>query len=341
MRRSPSKRPIFFLLFLASLLVWPLCCIDTIRTCLIKCLSPLGHRLQHVSNEEVLRLEAENHLLRLQIVKLQQVCEQLKYQHQEEPNPHTVCGRVIYRDPTHWTSCCWIDVGQQTNLQLGKEVISKNSPVVVGNALVGVIDFVGTTQSRVRLITDIALKPSVRAVRGYVQDILLTDQLSSILSHIKDRLHLPDSRDKQITLAYLQSLQAQLQTVSPNWLLAKGILHGAGAPLWRGKGHVLRGIGFNYDTADASGPARELRSGQTDPSSSPLPLLKEHDLLVTTGMDGVFPMGLPVAEVTKVFPLREGSYAYEIEAKPIVNNLEALHTVCVLPAIHFDPKQAG
>ena len=58
--------------------------------------------------------------------------------------------------------------------------------------------------------------------------------------------------------------------------------------------------------------------------------------LVTTGMDGVFPMGLKIAEVTRVYPLREGAYSYEIDAVPFVKNLDSLQTVFIIPKVGFD-----
>ena len=70
--------------------------------------------------------------------------------------------------------------------------------------------------------------------------------------------------------------------------MAKGELHGSSKPLWRGYSQVLKGIGFNYDYADAYGPARDLRTGKTTANSPGISLLRVNDLLMTTGMDGIF-----------------------------------------------------
>ena len=93
-------------------------------------------------------------------------------------------GRIIYRDPSAWSSTCWIDVGEENNALLGKTIIAKNSPVISGSALVGVVEYVGKRHSRVRLITDSSLKTAVRAVRGSVaeRDISLLTQM------LQDRL---------------------------------------------------------------------------------------------------------------------------------------------------------
>ena len=93
----------------------------------------------------------------------------------------------------------------------------------------------------------------------------------------------------------------------------------------------LKGVGFNYDFADAEGPARPLRSEE-------LPLLKAGDLLVTTGMDGIFPAGFWVATVSKVDVLREGACAYEIEANAPRRAISTIsQCVTVLPPVHFEP----
>src|SRR5687767_2149969 len=57
---------------------------------------------------------------------------------------------VIYRDPTSWSSALWINVGEEDNRIYGTTLITRNSPVVEGNCLVGVVDYVGKRQSRVR-----------------------------------------------------------------------------------------------------------------------------------------------------------------------------------------------
>lgn len=202
-------------------------------------------------------------------------------------------GKVIYRSPASWNSSLWIDVGNATNDLLGQTVIAKNSPVLVGTSIVGVIDYVGTHQSRVRLLTDSCLTPAVRVLRN-----------SSLY-------------------------------------LAKGEVHGSSQPLWRTNSHLLTGLGFNYDFADNEGPARDLRTGKptnSAPDAEGIPLIKAGDLLVTTGMDGVFPPDLLVAKVTKVHMLKEGDYTYELEALPTVGNLDNLSLVFVIPPVDIDSE---
>ena len=200
-------------------------------------------------------------------------------------------AQVIFRSHSTWNSALWLNVGSQDNNTSGKEIITKNSPVVIGTAVVGVIDQVEKFQSRIRLITDSGLRPSVRVKRSYGQQTCL---------------------------------------------LAKGEIFGSSQPLWKTEGLILQGIGFNYDFADEEGPARDLRTGRLihDRSNKPaVPIIKVGDLLVTSGLDGIFPPGLDVATVTKIHPLKEGDFYYEIEAKPAAENLYDLSYVFVIPPL--------
>lgn len=269
--------------------------------------SAAGHQ-----ESQVKKLEAENYLLKLELAQLKAA------EGVQALSPSIVRAHVIYRNPQSWGSFFWVDVGQ--------ERVQKNSPVVLGNALVGLVDYVGKSQARVRLITDLGLKPSVRAVRGCLQNAQLFEHIESVLHHVQGRADLPLDEIEQLELiAALEKLQRNLTVDRDSWYLAKGILEGGGSPLWRSRSHLLKGIGFNYDFADEKGPARPLLS---DP-----PILQAQDLLVTTGLDGIFPQGLRVAEISKVLPLKEGAYAYEIEAIPVVKNLDSIQTVFILPSL--------
>lgn len=228
--------------------------------------------------------------LNLKITLLQNTVQSLQELTQNIPSAHIpssdfITAQVILRTPATWNSSLWVNAGTATNDALKKTIVAKNSPVLSGNNVIGVIDYVSPHQSRVRLITDSALTPSVRALR----------------SGPKDPLY-----------------------------LAKGELHGSGSPLWRSNAKMLTGIGFNYDFGDEYSPARDLRTGKTSPNSSAVPLLKVGDILVTSGLDGVFPPNLPVAKITKIHPLQEGDFSYSLEAIPTAANLDTLTTVFIL-----------
>ena len=242
---------------------------------------------------EIQRAELKNRVLENELKKLQGLIGE-NHETFFDLGFDFIPARVIYRSPYTWNSSLWINAGQEANDNFGKPIIAKNSPVVIGKAVIGVIDYVGSKQSRVRLITDSGLCPSVRVKRMVGKNVKL---------------------------------------------LAKGELHGCSKPLWRTDEHVLQGIGFNYDFADQEGPARDLRSGkalEANNKASSLPLIKKEDLLITTGLDGVFPAGLEVAVVTKISPLKEGDYYYEIEAKPVAENLDELAFVFIIPPLGFD-----
>lgn len=242
----------------------------------------------------------------------------------------SLSAEVVYRDPSKWSSTFWINVGESENTKLHEKVISVGSPVLKGPFLIGMVEFVGSHKSRVRLLTDASLIPSVRVARGGQENRELASLVKQVLRQVALR------EGPQETLVALKNLLASLEGEAPERFLAKGELMGSSSPLWRGRSEILKGVGFNYDFGDEEGPSLELRSGKpldqlTDENF--IPLIDVGDLLVTTGMDGVFPKDIPVAHVTKIAPLKEGSPSFEIEAQLCVGNLNNLLDVTVLPSL--------
>lgn len=243
-------------------------------------------------------------------------------------------AQVIYRSPESWNSSFWINVGSENNEKLKRLVVAKDSPVVVGESLVGVVDFVGKKQSRIRLLTDSGVTPSVRVAREEAGDRTLAEALERVAVGIEIHPNwLSDEANRDIFKHLLDQCRRNCRwTPGAEQYLAKGELHGSGSPLWRLPGSLLKGKGFNYDFSDDEGPARDLRTGKPyEGHGQETALLKLGDLLITTGMDGVFPPGLLVAEVVHIYPLKEGDYFYELEAKPTAGSLEDLTDVFVLP----------
>ena len=245
-------------------------------------------------------------------------------------------AKVIFREPGSWSNYIWINVGEVDNKYLQEVVIAKNSPVLIGNSVVGVIDLIHKKQSRVRLITDNRLTISVRAARGKQQDHFLLEQLNALVFSLEKSTNSTCSQEIQEAITVLTRLKAQFTPVNQNMYLAKGELQGTGRPLWRSCGSFLKGTGFNYDFSDKEGPARDLRSGLTykkDSRLSSVALLNIGDLLITTGLDGIFPAGLHVGVVSKVDILQEGQCFYHLEAMATVGSFDELNFVCVLPAL--------
>jgi cell shape-determining protein MreC len=253
---------------------------------------------------------------------------------------------VIFREPASWSSALWIDVGEEQNKNLGQTVIAKNSPVLSGAALIGVVEYVGQRRSRVRLITDARLTVAVRALRGREQSRQMLEHLNALFFSLNRQSDLFSSPEEETALlTQLTAFAHKLSAEGEDRYLAKGELFGCSAPLWRSRGQQLRGVGFNYDFADEEGPARDLRSGESyDPTwrKEPIALLKAGDVLVTSGLDGVFPAGYRVALISKVQSLKEGASSYEIEATIAAGDLESVSHVTVLPSFseeYSDLKQ--
>lgn len=280
MKKRNVKPYLFILLSLFLILTIPPAISEKVRDSLMEKLLPVfGTKFDTHANEEIKRLELENKLLYANFIQLQSLVENSQ---NVIPSHQATPGKVIFRSPNSWYSSLWINLGEEHNQLFNFAAIQKNSPVLIGDSIIGVIDYLGKKQSRVRLITDSALNPAVRVLR-------CEEGISQYL--------------------------------------AKGELRGAGKPLFRKSGNLLIGIGFNYDFADDKGPAKDLRTGD---------ILKPGDLLVTTGMDGVFPADLNVAKITKIYPLKEGDYYYELEAEPTAGKLDDVSLVFVLPPVGFD-----
>lgn len=252
-------------------------------------------------------------------------------------------AKVIFREPSSWSSTLWINLGENANEKLGKKIVGKNSPVLLGNSIIGVVEYVGTSQSRVRLITDSSLVPSVRSVRGNAQNRYLLDHLEALHFSLELREDLFGSSEARTLWMQLHHrLKAQLLQGSGDFYLAKGEIRGTSNPMWRSRAQVMKGTGFNYDFPDVEGPSRDLRSGEPyDPlrKKEAIPLLLPGDLLMTTGLDGIFPAGFRVAVVSKVESLKEGASSYAIEALSTAGSLDELTHVFVLPPLEMSGQR--
>lgn len=245
---------------------------------------------------------------------------------------YSLSAPIVYRDPSYWNGTIWVGVGWRENRECGKEVIGVGSTVLSGEALIGVVEEVKERKSRVRLLTDSSLAVSVRVSRGGMENRDLVDRLDYLIEVLTKK------GEKEEHLQILQAIRAGLTRNSDSLYLAKGEVYGSRHPIWKGRSEIVKGVGFNYDFEDEEGPSLELRSGKSLDQLNMhgrLALIEEGDLLVTTGMEGIFPKDLPVARVTKVHPLKEGSVSFEIEAKLCGGAIDSLMEVTVLPPLSF------
>lgn len=240
---------------------------------------------------------------------------------------HSIQGRVIYRDPTHWNQLLWVDVGERDNRRLGVPIIRKNSPVISHGAAIGVVEKVHESRSLIRLITDPILVLSVRVSRGNENAIFLLQEID----HLLDELHL--FPEYNTLVSQIGAAKRALEKRGINRYLAKGEVRGMRL------GSTLKGEGFNYDYADEEGPALDLVTGKPIDASGThggVPLIQEGDLLITTGYDGIFPQGFPVAWVKTVHPLIEGGITYTIDALACAHFDSKLEEVIILPSLSGD-----
>lgn len=376
MKKQGSKHYGLFFVTLLLLTSFPRASVDHLRGSAVAFFSPFWGSLEWIKNktplmlqfpfipsnfkgaassESIQALQLQNQLLKTELLHLRELYQHerflnvqlshLKYiqDHQKKDLEHILAlqleaipAQVIFRSPSLWNNSLWINVGEMHS----EHRIVKNSPVLVGNSVVGVIDFVGKHQSRVRLITDPGLNPSVRATRGQLQDKTFLESLEGLISYLQVNEPILSSEELSVLHGTSQKLKKKFEEGRRTWRLAKGELCGTCSFQSRGSSLALKGTGFNYDFADEQGPARDLRSGVplNDKLQPAMSIIKINDLLVTTGMDGIFPPGLEVARVTGIQNLQEGDYFYEIEAVSTVGDLNQLSTVFVIPPYAFEEK---
>lgn len=166
-------------------------------------------------------------------------------------------AKVIFRDPAFWASSVLINKGMKDE----DSNIEKNSPILSRGYLIGVVEDVFDTFSKVRLITDKNLQFSIKKKQDNAsQDLLEVGTLCGI-----------SSVDNRYRFKHVE-------------------------------GHFFS------------------------------PTLKPGDELVTSGLDGIFPEGIPVAKVTEVtindeevlFPFKAIVQASDIKDLKLVTILKPL-----------------
>lgn len=166
-------------------------------------------------------------------------------------------ARVIFRDPAFWSSSVLINKGIKDDL----DFLEKNSPVISKGFLIGVVEEVFDTFSKVRLITDKNLSVSVKKSQD-------------------------DPKSEKLEIGTL----CGISSIDNRYKFKKV------------EGHFFA------------------------------PNLKIGDQLVTSGLDGVFPEGLPVACVTSVI-IEEEEVIYPFQANILASDIKDLKTVTILKPV--------
>ncbi len=159
-----------------------------------------------------------------------------------------IIAQVSFQTSSPWTHVLWIDKGSKTpDLPFQ---LQRNAPVLVGSTLVGLVDFVGNYSSRIRLISDPSIHPSVRVARGgYVprQTVFMAQGLHKMLQ--KNPSIMP-SEPLAHKLSALLEILIENTKQETTLRLAKGELQGCESP---NDPFLLKGIRFNYKYPDEKG----------------------------------------------------------------------------------------
>ena len=235
-------------------------------------------------------------------------------------------AKIIFKEPFSSSSFAWINLGENYNSKCGITIIQKNSPVVFGDVLVGVVEEVFPHFSKIRFITDPHLVVSVKAIRG-------KEQLKSMQAKAEDLLDALELvqevkyEKKDELMSLLHALNQELQNEGHDRYYARGEVSGAEySPLYVFQNQLI-GSGFLMQDLKTKHVKNLGVRGFQEIA------IKKGDLLVSTGTDGMIPAGLKVGFVTEVLPSTLGKATYSIKAKSACDQLNELEYVQILPAV--------
>ena len=218
----------------------------------------------HSKEDKIKNLEKQ--LLQLKEHNQTLIQQLLKLDGQNFPTDYTHVAKVIFRDPAFWASSLLIDKGMRDE----NFPIEKNSPVLSNGYLIGIVEEVFETFSKVRLITDKNLQFSIR------------------------------KKPTSLTENKLSSKNEEFIDV--------GTLCGISSIDNRYRYRDIEGLFFS-------------------------PNLKQGDILVTSGLDNIFPEGLTVAEVTSIQVDKE-EVVFPFKAKVSAPDIKDLKLVTVLKPLN-------
>jgi len=232
-------------------------------------------------------------------------------------------GRVIFIEPFASSSLAWIDIGENYNQQVGEMVVAKNSPVVLADQLVGVVEEVYPKFSKIRLITDPKLAIHVKAIRGKEQMKDVQAKAEDLLDCLELMKDIKYERKEEL-IGHLIQLAQELKIDGHDRDYALGEISGSEYSFLSKNRDQLVGTGFSLKGS--------YRQRQDDPSKGFQEIaVMKGDLLVSTGKDGVIPAGLKVGWVIEVGKASMGKSTYALRARPACQELHRLEYVQVLP----------
>ncbi|NBO24015.1 MAG: hypothetical protein EBU93_02080 [Chlamydiae bacterium] len=235
-------------------------------------------------------------------------------------------AKIIFKEPFATSSFAWINLGRAYNDQVKSPVIQKNSPVVLGDVLVGIVEEVFSHHSKIRLITDPNLVVSVVASRGKTQLKAIHQRSYELLDTLELSQDFLWEKKDQLKMLLL-NLHQLLEKEGVDRFYARGEVYGAEYSPFLSYDHSLVGEGFHLEAQSKT----HLQVQESEKFKEIA--IKSGDLLETTGLDGLFPKGLKVAIVTAIAPSKIGKLAYGIKAKTVVASLNELQYVQILPPL--------
>lgn len=247
----------------------------------------------------------------------------------------SVVAPVVYRSHSAWMRSFWVAFGQQ---DARYPQIGLGSPVLYGPYLIGIVEFVGEKYSRVRLLTDERVVVAVRVLRKPDRDWELFVALEMVKRQLewKKEMQMPRLEEEKRLEESLLQVQKALHSRGVALYLAKGELHGSSGNGWRRSSLLLKGRGFNDAFPGEEGRARRV---SIEGEKREIPLVAKGDLLVTSGLDGLFPKGIPVATVFSVDPVNPADAWQSLQARLCIESICDFSVVTLLPSLQFTEQE--
>ena len=210
----------------------------------------------------------------------------------------SISAKVIHRTRLSWYKYCWINVGLEDNKKIGQDIVSIDSPVVQGNALIGIIDKVEKKKSRVLLITDNSNTISIQLLNK-------RDSNEKLVNLLKQASLLAKNEDRSPLLNCIDTIRKKYPTKTPHNIT----------------GEVNGICDLNIFNGDIMLSARLF----CDPKSVKL---ETGDILVTSGLDEIAPQGV---EVGIIADITEDICSYNLKLLPACDDINKVYFVSVLP----------